>query len=45
MAVAFCDGYDLRGDKILRADSYFDFYGLVNQLVDAPLRVGGSQRS
>ena len=39
MAVGFCDVYELRGDKILRADSYFDFYGLVNQLVDAPLRV------
>ena len=41
MAVGFCDVYELRGDKILRADSYFDFYGLVNQLVDAPLRVTG----
>jgi ketosteroid isomerase-like protein len=40
MAVGFCDVYELRGDKILRADSYFDFYGLLNQLVDAPLRVG-----
>ena len=40
MAVGFCDVYELRGDKILRADSYFDFYGLVNQLVDTPLRVG-----
>ena len=39
MAVAFCDVYQLRGDKILRADSYFDFYGLVNQLVSEPLRV------
>ncbi|MCY1544973.1 SnoaL-like polyketide cyclase [compost metagenome] len=39
MAVAFCDVYELRGDKILRADSYFDFYGLVNQLVAEPLRV------
>jgi predicted ester cyclase len=39
MAVAFCDVYELRGDKILRADSYFDFYGLVNQLVSNPLRV------
>jgi len=37
MTVAFCDVYELRGDKIRRADSYFDFYGLVNQLVDAPL--------
>jgi ketosteroid isomerase-like protein len=41
MAVAFCDVYELRGDKILRADSYFDFYGLVNQLVDKPLRADG----
>jgi ketosteroid isomerase-like protein len=41
MAVAFCDVYELRGDKILRADSYFDFYGLVNQLVDPPLRATG----
>lgn len=39
MAVSFCDVYELRGDKILRADSYFDFYGLLNQLVDAPLRM------
>jgi len=39
MAVAFCDVYELRGDKILRADSYFDFYGLVNQLIADPLRV------
>ena len=41
MAVGFCDVYELRGDKILRADSYFDFYGLVNQLVATPLRVSG----
>lgn len=38
MAVQFCDVYVLRGDKILRADSYFDFYGLLNQLVRTPLR-------
>lgn len=38
MAVAFCDVYELRGDKIRRADSYFDFYGLVNQRVKTPLR-------
>lgn len=38
MQVAFCDVYELRGDKILRADSYFDFYGLVNQLLPQPLR-------
>ena len=41
MTLGFCDVYELRGEKILRADSYFDFYGLVNQLVDAPLRVNG----
>ena len=40
MAVFFCDVYELRGDKIMRADSYFDFYGLMNQLIDSPLRVG-----
>lgn len=32
MAVSFCDVYQLREGKILRADSYFDFYGLLNQL-------------
>lgn len=40
MAVAFCDVYELRGDKILRADSSFDFYCLVKQLIAAPPRVG-----
>lgn len=32
MAVSFCDVYRLRDGKILRADSYFDFYGLWKQL-------------
>jgi predicted ester cyclase len=39
MVVMFCDVYELRGSKIKRADSYFDFFGLVNQLVDSPLMV------
>lgn len=43
MAVNFCDVYELRGDKILRADSYFDFYGLVNQLLAKPLRASTQQ--
>lgn len=33
MEVGFCDVYELRGNKILRADSYFDSYELVNQLL------------
>jgi ketosteroid isomerase-like protein len=32
MQVNFCDVYLLKDGKILRADSYFDFYGLVLQL-------------
>lgn len=32
MQVNFCDVYHLRDGKILRADSYFDFYGLLQQL-------------
>jgi ketosteroid isomerase-like protein len=28
----FCDVYRLRGDKIIRADSYFDFYTMLGQL-------------
>ncbi|QOG07385.1 ester cyclase [Aureimonas sp. OT7] len=28
----FCDVYRLQGDKIIRADSYFDFYTLLGQL-------------
>jgi ketosteroid isomerase-like protein len=37
--VAFCDVYELRDGKIRRADSYFDCYGLVNQLAATPLKV------
>jgi quinol monooxygenase YgiN/predicted ester cyclase len=32
MQVNFCDVYKLRNGKIERADSYFDFYGLLKQL-------------
>jgi ketosteroid isomerase-like protein len=32
MQVQFCDVYQLRDGKIIRADSYFDFYGLLQQL-------------
>ena len=32
MAVNFCDVYRLESGKIVRADSYFDFYGLLRQL-------------
>lgn len=32
MEVHFCDVYRLRGAKIIRADSYFDFYGLLGRL-------------
>jgi quinol monooxygenase YgiN/ketosteroid isomerase-like protein len=32
MQVNFCDVYKLREGKIERADSYFDFYGLLRQL-------------
>jgi ketosteroid isomerase-like protein len=35
MQVNFCDVYHLRDGKILRADSYFDFYGLLQQLQPA----------
>ena len=35
--VNFCDVYRLEDGKIIRADSYFDFYGLLKQL--APERV------
>jgi ketosteroid isomerase-like protein len=38
MQVSFCDVYRLEGEKIVRADSYFDFYGLLKQL--APERIG-----
>jgi ketosteroid isomerase-like protein len=37
--VRFCDVYRLRGDKIIRADSYFDFYSLLRQV--APERLDG----
>ncbi|ADG11420.1 hypothetical protein B7G68_15260 [Caulobacter segnis] len=37
--VRFCDVYRLRGDKIIRADSYFDFYSLLRQI--APERLNG----
>ncbi|MGH7130975.1 MAG: ester cyclase [Phycisphaerales bacterium] len=32
MEVHFCDVYRLENGKIARADSYFDFYGLLRQL-------------
>ncbi len=32
MAVSFCDVYLLKDGRILRADSYFDFYDLLGQL-------------
>jgi predicted ester cyclase len=32
MQVSFCDVYRLENGKIMRADSYFDFYGLLRQL-------------
>ncbi|HKO79876.1 MAG TPA: ester cyclase [Chitinophagaceae bacterium] len=32
MQVTFCDVYKLKDGKIERADSYFDFYNLLNQL-------------
>ena len=35
MQVNFCDVYRLEGEKIVRADSYFDFYGLLQQLTPA----------
>ncbi|MBB5712475.1 ester cyclase [Sphingomonas xinjiangensis] len=35
MQVNFCDVYRLRDGKIERADSYFDFYGLMQQLTPA----------
>lgn len=37
MEVRFCDIYRLENGKIVRADSYFDFYGLLKQL--APERL------
>lgn len=41
MQVNFCDVYKLRQGQIERADSYFDFYGLLRQL--APEKVGAAQ--
>jgi ketosteroid isomerase-like protein len=32
MEVRFCDVYRLENGKIIRADSYFDFYGILKQL-------------
>ena len=32
MEVSFCDVYRLQDGKIIRADSYFDFYALLRQL-------------
>ncbi len=32
MEVRFCDVYRLDNGKIIRADSYFDFYGILKQL-------------
>jgi len=43
MQVNFCDVYKLRQAKIERADSYFDFYGLLRQL--APEKVGAIQEN
>ena len=40
MEVHFCDVYRLKAGKIVRADSYFDFYGQLRQL--APERAGGA---
>ena len=37
MQVNFCDVYRLENGKIVRADSYFDFYSLLRQL--APEKV------
>jgi limonene-1,2-epoxide hydrolase len=36
MEVRLCDIYRIEAGKIMRADSYFDFYGLLNQL--APMQ-------
>jgi predicted ester cyclase len=37
MSVRFCDVYQLRDGRILRADSYFDFHGLLAQLRPAAI--------
>lgn len=38
MQTNFCDVYRLKEGKIIRADSYFDFYGLLTQLAPEKLR-------
>jgi ketosteroid isomerase-like protein len=38
MEVRFCDVYRLKDGKIVRADSYFDFYGLLRHLAPDMLR-------
>ncbi len=38
MEVNFCDVYRLEGGKIVRADSYFDFYGLLRQIAPEQYR-------
>jgi ketosteroid isomerase-like protein len=40
MEVHFCDVYRLEDGKVIRADSYLDFYGLLRQL--ASERVQGA---
>jgi predicted ester cyclase len=40
MTTNFCDVYKLENGKIIRADSYFDFYGVLVQL--APQKAGKS---
>jgi ketosteroid isomerase-like protein len=40
MEVHFCDVYRLEDGKVIRADSYFDFYGLLRHL--ASERVQGA---
>jgi predicted ester cyclase len=39
MEVQFCDVYRLENGKIIRADSYFDFYGLLRQLTPSVTQV------
>jgi predicted ester cyclase len=38
MQVSFCDVYRLENGKIVHADSYFDFYGLLRQLAPELVR-------
>lgn len=38
MQTNFCDVYSMRDGKILRADSYFDFYGVLRQLAPEKVR-------